>query len=532
VTEKQTGKGNEPAKGKSVGIWIRVSTADQAEGESPEHHLKRAEAYAEMKGWKVARVYDLSGVSGKTVKDHPEAQAMLKDIASGKITGLIFSKLARLARNVRECLDFFDHFEKHKAHLISIGEGFDTSTPSGRFVYNLMAALAQWEREEIADRVKQSVVVRSKMGKALGGAAPFGYKRVDSRLVPDEKEAPIRLQLYELFVQHKRLKTVAAVMNKAGYRTRNGSKFSDSTVYRLLCDPIAKGTRRQNYTRSTGDKKHWELKPQDEWITVPVEPIVPAELWDEVNALLEARRNGKRPAKRTVHLFTGLVWCDCAGKMFVPSESPKYTCPKCRRKIALTDLEAVFREQLAGFFLSPEDVRKSLEEGNQALVDKRALVEALVAEEAAVRADMDKTYRLYLDGHISSDGFGERYRPLEERHKQLTDELPRRQGEADFLAIQHLSSEEIVSEAQDLYGRWDTLMPEEKRGIVENIVERITVTKDSVLIDLYYSPDPPPTTRKKATQPHGFIATTRANRAGKATLIAARAMTTRPSSIG
>src|SRR5260221_9770957 len=87
---------------KSVGIWIRVSTEDQVRGESPEHHERRARAYAEGKDWRVIEVYRLEAVSGKSVMGHPEAQRMLADVRSGRITGLLFSKLARLARNTRE----------------------------------------------------------------------------------------------------------------------------------------------------------------------------------------------------------------------------------------------------------------------------------------------------------------------------------------------------------------------------------------------------------------------------------------------
>jgi len=84
---------------KPVGIWIRVSTEDQVRGESPEVHEKRARMYAEARGWKTREVYRLEAVSGKAVIAHPEAQRMLADIRSGHITGLVFSKLARLARN-------------------------------------------------------------------------------------------------------------------------------------------------------------------------------------------------------------------------------------------------------------------------------------------------------------------------------------------------------------------------------------------------------------------------------------------------
>ena len=93
---------------RQVGIWIRVSTEDQARGESPEHHERRAHAYAESKGWKVREVYHLEAVSGKSVMGHPEAKRMLQHIASGHITGLILSKLTRLARNTKELLAFSD----------------------------------------------------------------------------------------------------------------------------------------------------------------------------------------------------------------------------------------------------------------------------------------------------------------------------------------------------------------------------------------------------------------------------------------
>jgi len=317
---------------KSVGVWIRVSTEDQAQGESPEHHRKRAEMYAESKGWQIVRVYDLSGVSGKTVMKHPEAQAMLADVSSGRITGLIFSKLARLARNTRELLDFAEYFEKHKADLISLAESIDTSTPAGRFFYTLIAALAQWEREEISSRAKASVVVRAKLGKVLGGAPPFGYRRDNGRFVLDSVEAPIRRLLFELFLEHKRLKTVAALMNKAGHRTRGGKRFSDSSVRRLLEDPIAKGLRRANYTRQSSDGKKWELKSSDEWIFQKVDAVVSEDVWNAANGILGSwKEDEKKPRKRAIHLFTGLAECTCGGRMTFLFQSPSYTCQKCRR---------------------------------------------------------------------------------------------------------------------------------------------------------------------------------------------------------
>src|SRR5471032_2448922 len=98
---------------KAVGIWIRVSTEDQARGDSPEHHEQRARLYAEAQGYTIREVYKLDAVSGKSVMEHAETKRMLTDIRSRRIQGLIFSKLARLARNTRELLDFADIFREN-----------------------------------------------------------------------------------------------------------------------------------------------------------------------------------------------------------------------------------------------------------------------------------------------------------------------------------------------------------------------------------------------------------------------------------
>lgn len=500
---------------KHVGIWIRVSTEEQAASESPEHHEKRGRYYAESKDWVVKDVYHLEAVSGKSVMEHPETKRMLADIRSKRITGLVFSKLARLARNTKELLDFAEIFRECDADLVSLQESIDTSTPAGRLFYTVVAATTQFEREEIASRVAASVPIRAKLGKSLGGQAPFGYQWIDKKLVPDPKEAPIRKLMCELFLERKRMRTVAKLLNEAGHRTRNGSLFTGTTVERLLRDPIAKGMRRANYTKSLGEGKHWVVKPQSEWVLLEVEPIISVEIWARCNQILDEQHKTRPAARPVVNLFSGVAYCHCGNVMYVPSNSPKYTCRKCRNKIGVTDLEELFHSQLKSFLFSEEEINSYFGNADQVIREKGDLLQSITEEAGRIRQEMDQMVRMCLNKEMPEEGFGRHYKPLEERLRQIELRLPQLQGEIDFLKIQYLSSDEILAEAKDLHARWPSLTPLEKRNIVETITDKIIIEKDEVTIRLNYLPSLNSQNGGNfATQPHGFMAQTSMKFAG------------------
>ena len=501
------------AQAKRVGIWVRVSTEDQVRGESPETHERRAHLYAEAKGWNVVEVYRLDAVSGKTVKETSEAKRMLADIKDGHITGLVFSKLARLARNTKELLDFSEIFRQYGADLISLAESIDTSTPAGRLFYTMIAALSQWEREEISERVAAAVPMRARAGKPTGGQPPYGYEWKDKVLCLHPAEAPVRKLMYELFAQHKRKKMVARLLNERGHRTRNGGLFSDTTIDRLIRDPIAKGTRRANYTYSPhGRNGAWELKPESEWILLDAPAIVSEELWTECNLFLDGQRVSlRRTTKPAVYLFSGIAHCACGAKMYVPTNSPKYICSKCRNKIPLEDLEAVFHSEVQSVLTSDDEISTILESASQTVKEKTELLAVLEKDMAKLGTEIDKLYDLYQSGMIDKTGFGAKYKPLSERRDQLDNQLPALQAEIDVLKISHLSQEVAIEESRDLHSRWPSLPHEEKRRIVEAIVEKIVIGDGEVEITLYYTPSPHtplPNRGDLATHAQGFIAAT------------------------
>jgi Recombinase len=173
--------------------------------------------------------------------------------------------------------------------------------------------------------------------KSVGGIAPFGYRWQGGSLIVDENESSVRKLIYELFIKHKRKKTVAKLLNDLGYRTRNDALFSDTTIDRLLRDTTAKGVR-------IVDGKE-----------IRVAPIVSLGVWERANNFLNANSNHQR-TKQPVQLFIGFAFCICGGKMFVPSNLDKYVCADCRHKILTDDLEEVFVSQLDGFLIPVDKI--------------------------------------------------------------------------------------------------------------------------------------------------------------------------------
>lgn len=539
---------------KQVGIWLRVSTDDQVEGDSLDVHEHRALLYAESKGWDVVETYRLEAVSGKRVIDHPEATKMLADIQSGRISGLIFSKLARLSRNNRELLEFSEIFQRHDADLVSLEESIDTSSPAGRMFYNMLAAMANWEREEIAARVAASVPIRAKMGKPLGGPAPFGYRWVDKRLVVDPTEAPIRKLMYELYQKHRRRRTVARLLNDMGHRTRKGAKWSDTSVERLLRDTTAIGKKRANYSRqSNAATGAWEYKPESEWVYHEVEPIISQDLYDDcVGHMDSLRKRGKRTVRKSVNLFIGYAYCYCGTKMIVPSQSNKYVCRSCKNRIPMDVLEECFLAEISSAGLTSADLDLRRKEADRKIAELSDLIETHSETIRKVDRDIGTLLELYQKEALDEHEFKQRYERQKERKLELTEQLPRLLARRDAIEVSVSNAEKAIKETTDILDKWGDLSRENKRLLIESVLQRVDISEDEIEFTFLYEPTTPPASSNssnksssnpsnpsppqrggvKATQPHGFIAATSWTRAGKLTCALARAIETVPVSSG
>jgi len=222
----------------NVGIYIRVSTEQQAkEGYGLAAQETRCMAMAQVKGWPNITRYADEGLSGtKDAEKRPGLKQLLKDARTGKIQAVIILSLDRLGRKTRLVLDLVDELTRYGVALISCKESLDTSTPQGQFVLTLFAALAQLERDLIAERTSAALSERGAIDGEKGGRLPYGYLRTDAGLIVDEAAAKVVQQIYQLKGEGLSYRAIIAQLDCAGPR---GGKWYPSSIREVLLNEHA-----------------------------------------------------------------------------------------------------------------------------------------------------------------------------------------------------------------------------------------------------------------------------------------------------
>src|SRR5690554_6076229 len=173
-------------------IYIRVSTEDQAkEGFSLSAQEEKCKQFIEFNDWTYDGVYKDDGFSGKDLK-RPAIQQLLRDIKQREFDALVVYRLDRLTRSVVDLHYLLDLFDKHKVMFKSATEPYETTSAIGRLFVSIVGSLAQWERENMIERVKVAMEKRALEGKRNGANPPYGYKLVDGQLIPHPEEAKDR----------------------------------------------------------------------------------------------------------------------------------------------------------------------------------------------------------------------------------------------------------------------------------------------------------------------------------------------------
>lgn len=236
-----------------IAIYSRKSKWT-GKGESVENQLIMCREYIEnfIEGAKGAEVveYEDEGFSGKNIK-RPQFQQMLKDMQKRHFDYLVCYKLDRLGRNLADLATLMENLEHKGTSFVSIKEKFDTTTPIGKAMLYFSGVLAQMEREQIAERVRDNMLMLARSGRWLGGTTPLGFdskklerediagkKKMSYFLVENSAEIELVRFIFTYFMEKQSLTKVMEYLLEHGIRTRKGCEFYIMAVRDILTNPV------------------------------------------------------------------------------------------------------------------------------------------------------------------------------------------------------------------------------------------------------------------------------------------------------
>jgi len=215
--------------------YIRVSTDEQAkEGISLDAQKAKIQAFAVVKDLELVEIIADEGLSGKDL-DRPGLNKLVELVKGKQAEAVIVYKLDRLSRRTRDLLFLIeDVFKKGNTRFFSLTEQIDTDTAIGKFFLTLMGAMAQMERELIAERTKASLDYKKEQGESLGHI-PYGYQRARGKLVQNPAEKRIVRRMRRLKRDGMSYRKIAEILNKERIPARSkDARWHDSSVWYVV----------------------------------------------------------------------------------------------------------------------------------------------------------------------------------------------------------------------------------------------------------------------------------------------------------
>ena len=326
-------------------------------------------------------VYEDEGKSG-FYADRPLYKMMLKDIEDNKIKAVICYKIDRISRRAVDLHKLIEQMEQRNIAFISYSDReLDTSTRTGKIMISMLSAIAEFERDIIAERITDNMYELAKEGRWLGGKCPLGFYSKKEKLemggkkttvnhlepIPEEQRAVRRI--FELFLNLGSITRTATQMNDEGFKTSNDNEFRPLAVKDILLNPVyaiadadmkgyftsfdvpiwaedadfdgVRGVMAYNKTEQFKeiDSESTALDPKytqrslrrdiTAWIVSVGKHkgiIIGAE-WIKVQSVLSqiSEDNSARPKEASKALLSGVVRCiSCGSKMQVRSNSGRY----------------------------------------------------------------------------------------------------------------------------------------------------------------------------------------------------------------
>jgi site-specific DNA recombinase len=442
--------------------YIRVSRVGGREGDSfisPDVQRERITAYAKARGHELVRVHEDLDQPGSKL-DRPGFQAALARVERGETDGVIVAKLDRFARSLRGALESIERINAAGGQLVSVEDGFDSSTPMGRFARDLLIRLAELELDRIRENWDTAQCRAVARGVHVASRIPTGYaRREDGRLEPDPQAASVIAELFRRRAAGAGWAALADFVNASGIRgPYDNAEWTTGSLAKVVANRVYLGEARSG--QHVNPSAH--------------EPLVSADEW----AAAQSARNGVSIRNGEGLLLAGLVRCQGC-RYLVKNDVMKdrdgsrlgfYRCrgrhPSGRCPAPIGILARVLDPYVEKQFLAALKPRGFLAEASR---DTKAIDRASVQVQAAeleLNSYRD-TQAVSIVGRASFEaGLESRAQELDRARRELA-EARERSALAETIALTPGDPLEV----------WPTLSIGEKRTLLSAAIDAVIVKK-------------------------------------------------------
>lgn len=469
-------------------IYIRVSTEHQAEeGFSLDAQLERLRAFCTSQDWSVASVYTDNGFSAKDTQ-RPELQRMLSDVRANKIDVVLVYKLDRLTRSVLDLYELLNEFTRYNVGFRSATETYDTTTAVGRLFITLVASLAQWERETIAERTKMGQIEMTKQGKWSGGHTPFGYNYTDGKLIVNELHAVVVREIYRRYTTGEgTVKILQWLNDPKGPQAAPHNRWTQNALKYVLRNPLYAGFVRYGYRNLGGKRqKNPVIEPGNH------EPIISKDLFDSAESIRKQRSTMPTRSGTGTYSLSGLLYCGSCGAAMagrthyrqnkdVSPPRRTYICTErmhsglCKQPTILeSDLESHVLDEL---IIRRTNLSNRISNEDSQLEEERKLKRSIELELAQIEQHRERWMDVLGDGKIPKEKVYAKLDELDEREEQLKAQLNDTPEKTDPAVLQSI--------LETLEAMWEDAEPGERKEMLRLVVKKIEVREGKEIRVIY-----------------------------------------------
>lgn len=449
------------------------------------------------------------GISGKSIKGRASLQQLLDDAGKRKFDIVLVWKSNRLARNILDMLKIVDFLKKQNIAFRSYSEKYETETPTGKLQFHMMAVIAEFERDNIAENVKMGMIARAKEGSWNGGRV-LGYdsKKVESdgkrkmtKLVINEKEAPTVRRIFQLYTEGHGYKSIANTLNKEGHRTKMNNFFSINAVKTILMNPVYIGFIRYNVRRDWSEKRRNNINPNPVIEKGHHTPIIDEEVWRKAQDIMKSRSRKPNRIHSGEFPLTGIMKCPVCGAGMVLGRTTNrnkdgtkrvleyYVCGAWKNKgTAVCRSNGVRTEYADDYVLNKiaefanndvliKDVVGKINDGHRTVSEPLQREYAMLKNSLkAIQSKKDKVLGLYEDGILNKADLMSRLAKLDEE-KELLDEriapIGQKLGQGGRKEISFKMVKQVMQSFSDSYKK--SLTSEQRKQLLHLIINKITI---------------------------------------------------------